>query len=109
MILGAICSMPLAVWFYAAIISHTHVMEVYLILAVISAMFTGSFSSHLANLFPVNVRFSGVALCYNLAFAIFGGLSPLLATYLIRQFHNQLMPSYAFIIACILGIFGTLT
>jgi hypothetical protein len=89
-------------------VSHIHVMGVYIMLAITSAMFTGSFASYLASLFPISVRFSGVALCYNLAFAIFGGVSPLLATYLIRQFHNPLMPSYIFAITCIFGIFGSL-
>ncbi len=107
MIVGAVFSIPLAIWFYAAMVSHIHLMGAYAMLAIASSMFTGSFASYLASLFPVNVRFSGVALCFNLAFATFGGLSPLLATYLIKVFHNSLMPSYVFVGACILGILGS--
>lgn len=107
MIGGAILSIPFAIWLYAAMASHAHVMDVYIMLAITSAMFTGSFGSYLASLFPISVRFSGVALCYNLALAIFGGISPLFATYLIRQFHDPLMPGYLFAITCIFGILGS--
>jgi len=71
-------------------------------------MYTGSFSAYLAKLFPVNVRFSGVAASYNLAFAIFGGLSPLVATQLIQTLHHPIAPSYIFITSAILGLMGVI-
>ncbi len=39
----------------------------------------------LTYLFPANVRLTGVALCYNLGFTIFGGFAPILITYLINH------------------------
>jgi MFS transporter, MHS family, proline/betaine transporter len=38
----------------------------------------------LTDLFPTRVRFSGVALVFNVAFTIFSGTAPLVATSLIR-------------------------
>lgn len=43
----------------------------------------GSFAPVLAQMFPARVRFSGVALAFNISFAIFSGLTPLIATGLI--------------------------
>ena len=39
----------------------------------------------LGSLFPVQIRLTGVALSYNLAFVLFGGLTPIVVTALIQQ------------------------
>jgi hypothetical protein len=44
----------------------------------------GTFAVLLTDLFPTRIRFSGVALAFNVSFTVFSGLSPLLATTLIR-------------------------
>lgn len=47
----------------------------------------------LADIFPPEVRYSGVALCYSLGFAIFGGIIPLVATALVYEWHSQEAPA----------------
>jgi MFS family permease len=106
MIWGILLSIPLTFWFYHAILTHQNVMLAYVILSCVCSTYTGSFSAYLASLFPVNVRFSGVAFTYNLGFAIFGGLTPFLATYLIKVFDHPLMPAYVFLCVSLLGIIG---
>src|SRR5690606_31390544 len=45
----------------------------------------GTFAVLLTDLFPTRVRFSGVALVFNVAFTIFSGTAPLVATSLVRD------------------------
>jgi hypothetical protein len=57
-----------------------------MILAGLCAAFVnGTFAVILTNLFPTRIRFSGVALVFNVAFTLFSGTAPLIATSLIRS------------------------
>ncbi len=56
------------------------------LLSLPAAMISATYGAQLASLFPVEVRYSGVALAYSLAFAIFGGTTPLVATLLLTYF-----------------------
>jgi MHS family proline/betaine transporter-like MFS transporter len=49
-----------------------------------ASLVNGTFAVILTGLFPTRVRFSGVALGFNVAFTIFSGTAPLVATSLIR-------------------------
>jgi len=56
------------------------------VLAGLSAGFTnGSFAVLLTDLFPTRIRFTGVALVFNIGFTLFSGMAPLVATSLIRS------------------------
>ena len=44
--------------------------------------------------FPVDTRAVGVALGYSVSVSVFGGLAPLVATWLIVQTGDSLSPSY---------------
>ena len=45
----------------------------------------GSFAVLLTDLFPTRIRFTGVALVFNVSFTLFSGMAPLAATTLIRR------------------------
>jgi MFS family permease len=62
-------------------------------LAAMGMLVTSIFPSILVNLYPTAVRYTGVALVYNLGFALAGGLTPLFVTWLIHQSGNRLIPS----------------
>ncbi len=66
----------------------------YMIFSVLFGFIPGSYSSILSSLFPTPIRYSGIAMSYNLAYAIFGGLSPLICTVAIHVFNNILAPSF---------------
>jgi hypothetical protein len=54
---------------------------VLLVLAAAGGSFAaGVFGAVVADLFPTRVRYSGVALAYNISFTAFSGTAPLLAT-----------------------------
>jgi MHS family proline/betaine transporter-like MFS transporter len=54
----------------------------------------GAFAVLLVESFPARVRFSGVALAFNLSFALFSGAAPVTATRLIAATGDRLAPSY---------------
>ena len=51
--------------------------------------------------FPPAIRFSGVSFSYNLAYAIFGGLTPIIVTWLLR--FDPLAPAHYVGALCLLG------
>ncbi|CAN7164413.1 MFS transporter [Pseudomonas sp. LjRoot277] len=52
--------------------------------------------------FPAVVRFSGLSFSYNLAYAIFGGLTPMVVTLLLKE--SPLGPAYYVAIICGVGV-----
>ncbi|HEY8024379.1 MAG TPA: MFS transporter [Burkholderiaceae bacterium] len=60
----------------------------------------------LVNLFRAQVRFSGVSFSYNLAYAIFGGLTPVVLPLLLKT--NPLAPAYYVAGICIVGMMTAL-
>ncbi|KGP62610.1 MFS transporter [Legionella norrlandica] len=67
------------------------------------------YPSLLVELFPVPIRYTGIAISYNLAFAFFGGLTPFIATYLIQSFNNNLAPCFYLILSALLCFIAVLT
>jgi MFS transporter, MHS family, proline/betaine transporter len=65
-----------------------------IVFGFIFAIGGGPFSAALAELFPTRVRATGMAVAYNLGVALFGGLAPLIVTWLITRTHNPLAPVY---------------
>jgi MHS family proline/betaine transporter-like MFS transporter len=59
----------------------------------------------ITGLFPTPVRYTGVGIAYNFSNAIFGGLSPFLCLYLIKQTGTNLAPAFYF---SLLGIISLL-
>ena len=64
----------------------------YMLLSSIFCILPASYAIILTHLFPTPVRYSGVAMSYNLAYAFFGGLSPLICTVIINYFNSALAP-----------------
>ena len=50
-----------------------------------ASLVNGTFAVLLTDLFPTRIRFTGVALVFNVAFTLFSGTAPLVATTLIRE------------------------
>jgi hypothetical protein len=56
----------------------------------------------LVKAFPAQVRFSGLSFSYNLSYAIFGGLTPMIVTLMLKN--NPLAPAYYVVALCLLGM-----
>ena len=59
----------------------------------------GTLPTFLCELFPTRVRFSGFALSFNAANALFGGTAPLIATWLIGATGSKLAPAFFLVAA----------
>jgi MHS family proline/betaine transporter-like MFS transporter len=75
----------------------------YIIFSLIFGFIPSSYSSILSRLFPTPVRYSGVAMSYNLAYAFFGGLSPVICTLAIHAFDSIMAPAFYVIFIAILS------
>lgn len=99
----------LAYPFYAALASRAVDLTLLLVLAGVCAGFTnGSFACLLTDLFPTRIRFTGVALAFNVSFTLFSGTAPLVATTLIRQLSTPVAPALLMMGCGLLALFGSL-
>ncbi|REC96641.1 MFS transporter [Kushneria indalinina] len=60
----------------------------------------------MAEQFPTRVRYTASALCYNVAYTIFGGTAPLIATWLIDLTGHSLAPAFYLIAIAVLALVG---
>ena len=74
----------------------------------VGALSAGSFAVLLTDLFPTRIRFTGVALVFNISFTLFSGTAPLIATSLIEQTGNNASPAYMMIGSALIAIAGSL-
>lgn len=58
------------------------------------AMNDGTIACYLAEIFPIEIRYSSFAFCFNSANALLGGTAPLIATQLIHLTDNSAAPAY---------------
>ena len=68
----------------------------------------GTLPSFLSELFPTRVRYTGFALSFNLANAIFGGTAPFVATLLIAWTGNDIAPAWYVVAAAVVSLSAVL-
>jgi MFS family permease len=106
---GALALAVLAFPFYAALAGRSVNPTLLLVLAgSCASLVNGSFAVLLTDLFPTRVRFSGVALGFNVAFTIFSGTAPLVATSLIRSTGLDTAPAIVMVGCGLLTLTGSL-
>ncbi|MGN6318149.1 MFS transporter [Trinickia sp.] len=80
--------------FYLALSAHSvDLVLLFILAALVFSLASGTWASVLADHFPMQVRYSGIALAYNLAVVAFSGFAPLLATMLIRETGSLASPA----------------
>jgi MFS family permease len=95
--------------FYSALEARTLDLTLVLTIAGVTMGLTnGSFAVLLTDLFPTRIRFSGVALVFNIAFTVFSGLAPLAATTLIRETNSLLAPAMLAAVTGLIALGGSL-
>jgi MHS family proline/betaine transporter-like MFS transporter len=55
------------------------------------------------------IRCTAVALGYNLCFGVVGGLTPLIATWLVERTHDELAPAYLIMAAALVSLVAVLS
>jgi MFS transporter, MHS family, proline/betaine transporter len=94
--------------FYAGLETRSMNLTLLCVLAGLAAGLTnGSFAVLLTDLFPTRVRFTGVALVFNVSFTIFSGTAPLIATSLISETGQPTSPAYMMMVSAALALIGS--
>ena len=98
----------LAYPFYVALEARSANLTLLLTLAgLVAGLTNGSFACLLTDLFPTRIRFTGVALVFNISFTIFSGTAPLLATTLIRDMATATAPALLMMGCGLLALVGS--
>lgn len=84
------------------------ILVIEILLGAMLTLNDGTLPSFLAELFPTRVRYSGFAVSFNLANAIFGGTAPFVCTLLISQTGNKLAPAFYLIGAAVISLVAVL-
>ncbi|HCT2505639.1 TPA: MFS transporter [Aeromonas dhakensis] len=87
--------------FYHGLASDTSQLVPLYILAGFTVGIVGAVPYVMVNAFPAVVRFSGLSFSYNVAYAIFGGLTPMLVTLWMKS--DMLAPSHYVVSLSVLG------
>lgn len=72
--------------------------------AVIMAAVGGPLPAAMAELFPTRNRYSGIAIGYNIALAVFGGMAPLFCTWMVTSSSNRMAPAFWLIGLAVLSL-----
>jgi MFS family permease len=107
--LGVALLVCLAYPFYNALETRAVDLTLLLTLAgLVAGLTNGSFACLLTDLFPTRIRFTGVALVFNVSFTAFSGTAPLLATTMIRETGAVTSPALLMIGCGLLALVGSL-
>lgn len=79
-----------------------------ILLGVFMAAFDGASSAAMAELFPTNIRYGSMAIAYNFSVAIFGGITPYFATWLIASTGNPFAPAFYVMAAALITLITVL-
>ncbi|MSP52824.1 MAG: MFS transporter [Gammaproteobacteria bacterium] len=74
------------------------------IFAIIIALYSSALIAFTLELVPTQIRFSIMGIGYNACYSIFGGTTPLIATYLIYKSGNNLFPAFYLIAAAAIAL-----
>lgn len=73
-------------------------------LSLIMGVFFAPFPATLVELFPLKVRYSGLAISHSISMAAFGGTAPFIATWLIHMTNNNAAPALYLSVASVISI-----
>lgn len=108
LLVGAICLVLSSYFIYSVLAQqNTNSLIFAMFLIAISSSAVMIFSSILVELFPLSIRYTGIAISYNIAYAFFGGLTPLIATYLIKSSGSVLAPSFYLTFCALICVIAT--
>lgn len=79
------------------------------LLGLALGLFFGPAGAAFVELFPARVRYTGASISYNLAFTIFGGTAPLIATWLIGLTGSTVAPAWYVVAVTVLALLVVLT
>ncbi len=106
-VLALLTAYPMLSWL-ASGISFQRLLTVELWLSFVYGGYNGAMIVYLTEIMPAHVRASGFSLAYSLATALFGGFTPMIATYLIEVTGNKAIPGAWLSLAAAIGLVAVL-
>jgi MFS family permease len=101
---GTVLSALFAPFFFIAAARHyVSLPALFLMAGVVSSFANGTFACAIAEMFPVDVRFSGVATSMNLGLSASLGLTPLAANFLVSGLHWMPAPALVIVLCSALA------
>lgn len=97
-IVGIVIAYPLFAWVLASP-TPGRVFAAQMVASILLSLMSGPHPGMLTQLFPTASRSTGVALSYNIAVTLFGGLAPLTVSSLIAYTGSRIVPAYYLIFA----------
>ncbi len=97
-ILMTIMAMPMFIWMDSKIF--IHILFAQIMFSMVLGIYIGPIAAVLVELFPTRVRYSGMALTYNAAAALFGGSAPLVCRWLIESTGTHLSIAWYVMFCC---------
>jgi len=98
-----LCTFPLF-WFVVSAPSLTRLFIAQIIASIFQVAIAGPHPGMLATIFPAKARSTGVALSYNLAVTLFGGLAPLTVATLTEVTGSQYVPAFYVVFAALVSL-----
>lgn len=83
-------------------------IPIFVLAGVVASFCTGTVIAIAADLFPTRIRFSGVAMSFNLSFTLLSGLAPVIAALLARQTGVPASAAFFMIGCALLSLIGAL-
>lgn len=80
-----------------------------LLFGIFVAFYEGPVIASIFTLAPASIRYSAIALSYNISFAVFGGLGPVIATALYKWQHAFALPGLYLVIAALVSLITAFT
>lgn len=106
---GALLLLILAVPFFTAAANKSvNLIALFAMAGMAASLVNGTMAGIVADLFPTRIRFSGVAVSFNLAFSIFSGIAPLAAAALVKNLGSPVGPAYYMCACAVITFIGSL-
>lgn len=105
-LLGFLLAVYPGYWWIIHAPSMTSVLTVELVFAILMAATSSPIPTASADLFPTEVRATGLAISYNIGASLFGGFSPFILTWLLHTTGDKLMPAHYSAAFFALGLAG---
>ena len=84
------------------------ILVVELVMCLVLTINDGTLASYLTETFPTDVRYSGFALSFNLANAIFGGSASFISFWLIDVTGNAIAPAWYMVAIAVIALVAML-
>ena len=104
-VLALVTAYPMMAWLVAAP-SFPKLLAVVLLFSSFFGLYNGSMIPLLAEIMPPQVRTAAFALAFSLATALFGGVTPLVSTYLIEHTGDRASPAWWLCVAAAISLVG---